>query len=54
MPDEPKKAGKKSPGKIDRNDAVISLKGVQKAFGDMAVLKGVDLDVFKGDRKSVV
>jgi phospholipid/cholesterol/gamma-HCH transport system ATP-binding protein len=54
MPDEAKKAGKKPPGKIDRKDAVISLKGVQKAFGDMAVLKGVDLDVFKGENVVVL
>ena len=45
---------KKTPGKVDRNNAVISLRGVQKAFGDMAVLKGVDLDVFKGENLVVL
>src|SRR6201996_4019955 len=45
---------KKSSGNIDRNDAVISLRGVQKAFGEMAVLKGVDLDVFKGENVVVL
>src|ERR1700744_5176538 len=52
--DETKETGKKPPGKIDRNNAVISLRGVQKAFGDMAVLKGVDLDVFKGENVVVL
>src|ERR1700761_2897972 len=45
---------KKTPADIDRNNAVISLRGVQKAFGEMAVLKGVDLDVFKGENVVVL
>src|ERR1700761_6245218 len=45
---------KKTAGKVDRDNAVISLRGVQKAFGDMAVLKGVDLDVFKGENVVVL
>jgi phospholipid/cholesterol/gamma-HCH transport system ATP-binding protein len=45
---------KKPPGNIDRNNAVISLRGVHKAFGDLAVLKGVDLDVFKGENVVVL
>ncbi|HEV2481186.1 MAG TPA: ATP-binding cassette domain-containing protein [Puia sp.] len=45
---------KKSPGTIDRNNAVISLRGVYRSFGDMPVLKGVDLDVFKGENVVVL
>jgi phospholipid/cholesterol/gamma-HCH transport system ATP-binding protein len=45
---------KKAVGKIDRSNAVISLRGVKKAFGDMTVLKGVDLDVFKGENVVVL
>src|ERR1700749_5153605 len=45
---------RKTHGSIDRSNAVISLRGVQKAFGDMAVLKGVDLDVFKGENLVVL
>jgi phospholipid/cholesterol/gamma-HCH transport system ATP-binding protein len=47
-------AFKKPPDKIDRGNPVIALRGVQKAFGDMAVLKGVDLDVFKGENVVVL
>jgi phospholipid/cholesterol/gamma-HCH transport system ATP-binding protein len=39
---------------IDRNDTVITLRGVHKAFGQLAVLKGVDLDVFKGENVVVL
>ncbi len=34
---------------IDRTNAVITLRNVRKAFGDLQVLKGIDLDVFKGE-----
>lgn len=39
---------------IDRSNAVISLRKVKKAFGSMQVLKGVDLDVFKGENLVVL
>ena len=45
---------KSPPGNIDLSDAVISLRGVHKAFGNLAVLKGVDLDVFKGENVVVL
>ena len=45
---------KKPSAKIDRANAVISLRDVYKAFGEMAVLKGVDLDVFKGENVVVL
>ena len=52
--DTTNKTSKKPPENLDRSNAVISLRGVQKAFGDMAVLKGVDLDVFKGENLVVL
>jgi phospholipid/cholesterol/gamma-HCH transport system ATP-binding protein len=39
---------------IDHGDSVIELRGVHKAFGDLQVLKGVDLDVFKGENVVVL
>lgn len=39
---------------MDRNNAVISLRNVHKSFGKQAVLKGVDLDVFKGENVVVL
>jgi phospholipid/cholesterol/gamma-HCH transport system ATP-binding protein len=44
----------KQPDGIDRSNAVITLRGVRKAFGDLQVLKGVDLDVFKGENVVVL
>ena len=44
----------KQPAGIDRGTAVITLRGVRKAFGDLQVLKGVDLDVFKGENVVVL
>ena len=39
---------------IDRNNAVVSLRNVRKSFGALQVLKGVDLDVFKGENVVVL
>jgi phospholipid/cholesterol/gamma-HCH transport system ATP-binding protein len=39
---------------IDRNNAVVSLRNVRKAFGSLPVLKGIDLDVFKGENVVVL
>ena len=33
---------------------LISVQGLRKSFGSHEVLKGIDLDVAPGDRKSVV
>jgi phospholipid/cholesterol/gamma-HCH transport system ATP-binding protein len=44
---------KAHPG-IDRNNAVISIRNVRKAFGALQVLKGVDLDVYKGENVVVL
>ncbi|OQP63799.1 ABC transporter ATP-binding protein [Niastella vici] len=35
--------------KIDRNTIVISIKDLQKSFGEMNVLRGIDLDLYKGE-----
>jgi len=39
---------------IDRSNAVVSLRNVRKSFGQLQVLKGVDLDVFKGENVVVL
>lgn len=39
---------------IDRNDKVISIRGLKKAFDDFEVLKGVDLDLYKGENLVVL
>jgi len=56
--DEPGKTSgepdhKKMPD-IDRNDIVISLRKVRKSFGDLPVLKGIDLDLYKGENLVVL
>lgn len=45
---------KKHSGHIDRNNAVISVRGLYKSFGDNHVLQGIDLDVFKGENVVVL
>jgi phospholipid/cholesterol/gamma-HCH transport system ATP-binding protein len=39
---------------IDTNNAVISIRGLKKAFGDLQVLRGVDLDVYQGENLVVL
>lgn len=39
---------------IDKNEKAISIKGLYKSFGDLHVLKGVDLDVYKGENVVVL
>ena len=34
---------------IDKDESVISIRGLHKSFGDLQVLKGIDFDVFKGE-----
>src|SRR5258708_24555277 len=45
---------KKANAGFDRNNAVISLRNVRKSFGSLQVLKGVDLDVYKGENVVVL
>ena len=39
---------------IDPNEKVIAIKGLYKSFGDLDVLKGIDLEVFKGENVAVL
>lgn len=39
---------------IDYDTPVISLRGVSKSFGDLHVLRGVDLDLYKGENLVVL
>ncbi len=40
--------------KIDYNDKVISIRGLKKAFDDYEVLRGVDLDLYRGENLVVL
>ena len=39
---------------IDKNEIVISVKGLRKSFDDLIVLDGIDIDVFKGENLIVL
>jgi len=39
---------------INRNESVISISGLYKSFGELHVLKGIDLNVFKGENVAVL
>lgn len=39
---------------IDRSSHVISIKGLEKSFGDLHVLRGVDLELYKGENLVVL
>ena len=39
---------------IDTGEIVISIKGLHKSFGELEVLRGIDLDVFKGENVVVL
>lgn len=41
-------------GHIDKEQRVISISGLYKSFGDLDVLRGIDLDVFKGENVVVL
>lgn len=34
---------------VEQNKALISIKGLRKSFGDLEVIKGIDLDIYKGE-----
>jgi phospholipid/cholesterol/gamma-HCH transport system ATP-binding protein len=48
------KYNKHSPPGIDCGNVVISLRNIRKSFGSLDVLKGVDLDVCKGENVVVL
>ena len=35
-------------------ETVISIKGLTKNFGEKKVLKGIDLDIFNGDKIAII
>lgn len=39
---------------VDESQVVIALRGIHKAFGDLQVLRGIDLDVYKGENVVVL
>jgi len=39
---------------IDKIQKVISIQGLYKSFGDLTVLRGIDIDVFKGENMVVL
>lgn len=39
---------------IDRSNAVISIRNLEKSFGELQVLKGIDLDVYQGENLVVL
>jgi len=39
---------------VKQENPVISIKGLYKSFGDLDVLKGVDLDIYKGENVAVL
>lgn len=39
---------------IDSSNHVISIKGLEKSFGDLSVLKGVDLELYQGENLVVL
>ncbi|MGN6299128.1 MAG: ABC transporter ATP-binding protein [Ginsengibacter sp.] len=45
---------KKQPLNIKRDEVVITIKDLEKSFGKHEVLKGLDLDVFKGENVVVL
>ncbi|TXK33223.1 ATP-binding cassette domain-containing protein [Pontibacter qinzhouensis] len=45
---------KKNIPKIDKSNKVIAIKGLKKAFDEFEVLRGVDLDLYKGENLVVL
>jgi phospholipid/cholesterol/gamma-HCH transport system ATP-binding protein len=44
----------KPKGHIDFNNTVISIRGLRKSFGDLHILRGVDLDLYQGENLVVL
>ena len=40
--------------KVEDNAPIISVKGLIKSFGKLNVLKGIDLDVYKGEKIAII
>ncbi len=39
---------------IDKNEQVISIKGLYKSFGDLKVLNGIDFSLYKGENVAIL
>ena len=35
---------------VNDNPVMISIKGLKKSYGDLHVLKGIDLDIHRGEK----
>jgi phospholipid/cholesterol/gamma-HCH transport system ATP-binding protein len=44
----------KAKAPIDKNNAVIRIKGLEKSFGDYDVLRGIDLELYQGENLVVL
>ena len=44
----------KGKANIDYNNKVITIKGLEKSFGDFDVLRGIDLDLYQGENLVVL
>lgn len=45
---------KKSTAKADRDKTVITIRGLEKSFGDMDVLKNINMDLYQGENLVVL
>lgn len=43
-----------NPHTINKNEAVISIRGLYKSFGSLDVLRGIDLDIYRGENVVVL
>ena len=39
---------------VDKDNVVISIRGLIKSFGDLHVLRGIDLDLYQGENLVVL
>ena len=44
----------KKPHIINKDESVISIRGLYKSFDDLDVLKGIDLNLFKGENVAIL
>jgi phospholipid/cholesterol/gamma-HCH transport system ATP-binding protein len=45
---------KKTPASINKNEVVIYIRGLEKSFGNLQVLRSIDLDVYRGENVVVL
>ena len=39
---------------IDQSNVILSVRGLKKNFGKLEVLKGIDLDIYKGEVVAII